>query len=71
MLQNNLKIDSTIKFNVFKYIILNSNSIAILYFCLIKTTQQAFYYLFLYLKYCEYCFKYIVNSYILSFSQIN
>ncbi len=70
-LQDNLKIDFAIKFDAFKYIILDFNNIAILRFCSIKIAQQVFCYLFLYLKYCEYCFKYIANSCILSLNQIN
>ncbi len=61
MLQNNLEIDFVIKFNAFKYIILDSNNIVILCFCLIKTMQQTSCYLSLYLKYREYCLKYIAN----------
>jgi len=71
MLQDNLEINSIIKFNTIKYIIIDSNSIAILHFCLIRIVQQAFCYLSLYLKYYKYCFKYILDSCILSFSQIN
>ena len=68
MLQDNLEIDFAIKLNIFEYIILDFNSIVILYFCSIKAMQQAFYYLFLYLKYCKYCFKYIANSCTLFFN---
>jgi len=46
ILEDNLEIDSAIKFNIIKYIILNSNNIAILYFCLIRIAQQIFYYFF-------------------------
>jgi len=45
-LQENLKIDSIIKLNAIKYIIINFNSIAILRFCSIKIAQQAFYFFF-------------------------
>ncbi len=46
MLQDNLKINSIIKFNTIKYIAIDFNNIAILYFCLIKITQQAFKFFF-------------------------
>jgi len=45
-LQKNLKIDFVIKFDAIEYIIMNSNNIAILRFCSIRTTQQAFCYFF-------------------------
>jgi len=39
MLRNNLKINFVIKLNIIKYITINFNNIAMLRFCLIKTTQ--------------------------------
>ncbi len=68
ILQNNLKINLVIKFDAFEYITLNSNNIAILRFCSIKTTQQTFCYFSLHLKYRKCCLKYVANSCTLSFS---